>query len=114
MPGPQAIGIGSDGYERCMQEINSLSAKKQKLWKSWLTDQQGQRTKLIYRDGKLLNYCIPRNDYVEVYPITPETKLNASSPLGALVASGIGIDQSVDLMRRVLHPHESDAHNPPT
>ena len=108
--GPQAVGIGSDGYDRCMKEIHALTAKKQKLWKSWLTDQHGQRTKLIYRDGKLLNYCIPRRAFVEVYPIRPETQLDASSPLGALVANGIGVDASVDLMRRTMHPRPEDGH----
>ena len=43
---------------KLLAEVEALPERKRKQWKSSLLDEQGARSRLIYRDGKLLNYSL--------------------------------------------------------
>ena len=62
------IVIEDDAYDQLKAEVESLPKRRQKLWKSVLLDKWGTKTRLAYRDGKLLNYSLLKHDFVEAIP----------------------------------------------
>ena len=62
------IVISNNEYDTFLQEVMKLPEKKRKHFKSTLTDKYGQKTKLIWKDGKLLNYSMIAKAYTGVIP----------------------------------------------
>ena len=63
------VAISGDDYDHHMNLIKKMSPKKKNQYKSSLTDKWGQRTKLIFKDGDLLNYSILEKKFVRVEPM---------------------------------------------
>ena len=62
------IVIEDDAYDQFIAEVEALSKRKRQLWKSCLLDASGTKSRLAYRDGKLLNYSVKRHEFVEAVP----------------------------------------------
>ena len=62
------VAIDDNVYDQMLAEVEALPERKRKQWKSSLLDEQGARSRLIYRDGKLLNYSLIRHAFVEAVP----------------------------------------------
>ena len=61
--------ISDDDYDYHMNLIKKMSPKKRNQYKSHLSDKWGQRSKLIFKDGDLLNYSILEKKFVPVAPM---------------------------------------------
>ena len=62
------IMISDITYDNMLQDIMARPEKKRKQWKSYLTDKYGQNTRLIWKDNKLMNYCVDTKLFGEVIP----------------------------------------------
>ena len=62
------IVIEDSAYDQLKAEVESLPKRRQKLWKFILLDKWGTKSRLAYKDGKLLNYSLLKHDFVEVIP----------------------------------------------
>eukprot|EP00961_Rhodomonas_salina_P190180 2565970-Rhodomonas_salina.1 len=62
------IYIPDEQYNSFMDEVLKVPVKKRKNWKDCLEDKLGTKTKLIYKEGKLMNYSIPTKKFEEVIP----------------------------------------------
>ena len=62
------IVIEDSVYDQFKAEVEALPKRRQKLWKFILLDKWGTKSRLAYRDGKLLNYSLLKHDFVEVIP----------------------------------------------
>ena len=64
----KSIVIEDDAYDQLKAEVEALPKRRQKLWKSVLLDKWGTKSRLAYKDGKLLNYSLLKHDFVEAIP----------------------------------------------
>ena len=62
------IVIEDSVYDQFKAEVEALPKRRQKLWKFILLDKWGTKSRLAYKDGKLLNYSLLKHDFVEVIP----------------------------------------------
>ena len=62
------IVIEDSAYDQFKAEVEALPKRRQKLWKFILLDKWGTKSRLAYKDGKLLNYSLLKHDFVEVIP----------------------------------------------
>ena len=63
-----SIVIEDSAYDQLKAEVEALPKRRQKLWKFILLDKWGTKSRLAYKDGKLLNYSLLKHDFVEVIP----------------------------------------------
>ena len=85
---PQFIALDKDTYDRFMYDIRSLHPKKRRLWKDYLTDKWGQKTRCKYRNGKIYNWSLLAKEWQEV--IVPDLeKTEPTSRLGRMLSAGI-------------------------
>ena len=63
-----SIVIEDGAYDQLKAEVEALPKRRQKLWKSILLDKRGTKSRLAYKDGKLLNYSLLKHDFVEAIP----------------------------------------------
>ena len=101
MPIYQVIS-SDDVYDTFLQQVMKLPEKKRKQFKSSLTDKYGQKTKLIWKDGKLLNYSLIAKEYVEVIPqrdilkvIKESNDVKWNTKEGILCGMGFACDQVI-------------------
>ena len=96
------IVISNNEYDTFLQEVMKLPEKKRKHFKSTLTDKYGQKTKVIWKDGKLLNYSliakacvevIPQRDILKVIKESNDVKWNTKE--GILCGMGFACDQVI-------------------
>ena len=62
------IVIEDDAYDQLIAEVEALPKRRQQLWKSVLLDKWGTKSRLAYREGKLLNYSLLKHEFVEAVP----------------------------------------------
>ena len=62
------IVIEDDAYDQLIAEAEALPKRRRQLWKSFLLDASGTKSRLAYRDGKLLNYSLKTHEFVEAVP----------------------------------------------
>jgi hypothetical protein len=57
-------------YDKMMAKIMALPVKKRHKWHDTLTDKWGTKTKCIYKEGQIYNWCILKGAYcwVKVVP----------------------------------------------
>ena len=60
--------IEDDAYDQLIAEVEALPKRRQQLWKSVLLDKWGTKSRLAYREGKLLNYSLLKHEFVEAVP----------------------------------------------
>ena len=94
--------ISNNEYDTFLQEVMKLPEKKRKQFKSTLTDKYGQKTKLIWKDGKLLNYSLIAKGYAEVIPqrvilqvIKESNDVKWNTKEGLLCGMGFACDQVI-------------------
>ena len=63
-----SIVIEDGACHQFKAEAEALPKRRQKLWKSILLDKWGTKSRLAYKDGKLLNYSLLKHDFAEVIP----------------------------------------------
>lgn len=104
------IIISDNIYDIFLQEVMKLPEKKRKQYKSTLTDKYGQKTKLIWKDGKLLNYSLIAKEYVEVKPqnvVLQEMKdaddVKWNTKEGILCGMGFDCDQIISKSEKENH-----------
>ena len=103
MPSSENQIIVSDNeYDTFLQHVMKLPEKKRKQFKSSLTDKYGQKTKLIWKDGKLLNYSLIAKGYAEVIPqrvilqvIKESNDVKWNTKEGILCGMGFACDQVI-------------------
>jgi len=85
------VTISDDDYDYHMNLIKKMSPKKRNQYKSHLSDKWGQRSKLIFKDGDLLNYSILEKKFVRVNPM--RVIFQMTRPEGAQITgvSNIGL-----------------------
>lgn len=99
-------------YDEFLAEVMALPPKKRKHYKSRLLDKHGQLTKVIYRDGQLMNYSIPMKQFV------PMRAHRHFSPGGLVSDSQIGqlVINRPELQHDVVHAcvefNSTGNHNP--
>ena len=89
--GYYGVLISDDDYDHHMNLIKKMSPKKRNQYKSFLADKWGQRSKLIFKDGDLLNYSILEKKFVRVAPM--RVIFQMTRPEGAQITgvSNIGL-----------------------
>jgi len=89
--GYYGVLISDDDYDHHMNLIKKMSPKKRNQYKSFLADKWGQRSKLIFKDGDLLNYSILEKKFVRVNPM--RVIFQMTRPEGAQITgvSNIGL-----------------------
>jgi len=127
------VGIDKETYEEFMAQINTLKPRKRRQWKEYLTDKWGGRTRCKYENGKIMNWSLLENKWVEVIcnndafgeglesgvPITPLGKmLKAGCPteLAFTLQTALNIscdEETTDRMNRAAREHDVTA-NPPS
>lgn len=60
--------IPKSHYEKHMAVIEALPLKKQKQWKTQLKDQFGVKTRCLYTDGQIWNWCSGEHKWCKVLP----------------------------------------------
>ena len=90
------IIIDAVSHAMVLAELEALSARKRKQWKSRLTDASGTHTRLIYRDGRLLNYSVIENEFVPVVSsdCCDVSRMIPLTQLGAQLQAGRNIDEA--------------------
>ena len=63
------VMISDEDYDHHMNLVKKMPPKKRNQYKGSLTDKWGQRSKLIFRDGDLWNYCLFYKKIVRVEPM---------------------------------------------
>jgi len=81
------VRIDKISYESYMAEINRLKPRKRKQWKTYLYDKWGARTRCKYEDGKIMNWSLLENEWVEVQ--ISKRIANPSSRLGQMLKDGV-------------------------
>lgn len=126
------VGIDKETYDEFMAQINTLKPQKRRQWKEYLTDKWGGRTRCKYENGKIMNWSLLENKWVEVIsnanaferlgsgvPITPLGKmLKAGCPteLAFTLQTALNIscdEETTARMNRAAREHDVAA-NPPT
>jgi hypothetical protein len=103
---PDVITIPDDAHADLLRRVRALSPKRQRQWRSSLTDKWGTKTRLIYRDGQLLNYSLTTRSYWLVWCNTELHSVAASLDMEALSALG---HCHLDLAASDLPPDQRDA-----
>ena len=62
------IYIPDEQYNSLIDKVLKVPVKKRKNWKYLLCDKWGTKTKLIYKEGKLMNYSLFSQKFEEVVP----------------------------------------------
>ena len=96
------IIVSDNEYDTFLQHVMKLPEKKRKQFKSSLTDKYGQKTKVIWKDGKLLNYSLLAKAYAEVIPqrvilqvIKESNDVKWNTKEGILCGMGFACDQVI-------------------
>ena len=130
------VCVPDSTYDNLMEQVNRLPPKKRSVFKGFLLDKYGVKTKVIYRhglnhtEGVLMNWSMHAHDWVEVmsmsymnnaFPtkeVTPLTQIGGSFlTLGVLTANGL-VDSDVTdsvslrLMNREVAKNHSGNHKP--
>ena len=84
-----AVEIEKTTYDIFMAEINRLKPRKRKQWKTYLYDKWGGRTRCKWEDGKIMNWSLLENEWVEVKPAKSYHDINPTSRLGQMLKDGV-------------------------
>ena len=102
MASKNQIIVSDNEYDTFLQEVTKLPEKKRKQFKSSITDKYGQKTKVIWKDGKLLNYSLLAKAYAEVIPqrvilqvIKESNDVKWNTKEGLLCGMGFACDQVI-------------------
>ena len=87
----QIVMISDDDYDHHMNLIKKMSPKKRNQYKSFLADKWGQRSKLIFKDGDLLNYSILEKKFVRVAPMRVIFQMVGSEDATITDVSNVGL-----------------------
>jgi len=86
-----AVHVEKTSYDMYMAEINRLKPRKRKQWKTYLYDKWGVRTRCKYEGGKIMNWSLLENAWVQVEPEGDWTSDNIipTSRLGQMLKDGV-------------------------
>ena len=90
-----AVLVDPTEYNEKLKEVEMLPSRKQKQWKSYMMDKYGTKSRLIYRDGKLWNYSLFSNKFVEVRPFKPTDNFMPASRLEHAITAGGDISAEI-------------------
>ena len=99
------VVFDDDAYDSMLSEVLALPFRRRKNWKSVLLDNQGTKSRVIYCEGKLLNYSLIRHSFVEAVP----QRSVRTAPLIACSAVGQAVVDGMDLTAAVEQQIQSNA-----
>ena len=72
-----SIMVPNELYDQLMSEVMSMPIKKRKNYRSFLIDNTGEKTKVIYEDDVLKNWSTLKHHYCKIVPksVYPEKEL---------------------------------------
>ena len=92
-----SVGVSQELYDEFMSEIQALKPKKRKQWTRYLEESNGQKTRCKFTNGKIMNWSLIHNRYVQVIALKPNMQKVGKTPLGRLIEAGMPPQKAFDL-----------------
>ena len=92
-----AVMVSDEICDEFQREILSLHPRKRSKYKSHLTDKWGQRSRVVFRGGKFMNYSLKEKRFVPIVRVSEARRHDPepSSVVGQLVADDFDVDNAV-------------------
>ena len=93
------ICIPDHQYNEFIASVHQF--RKKHNWSSYLVDRNGTKTKVIFKDGKLLNYSLLTYSYLPIVTVSwvKEQEMIPVSSVGKAMASGEDVEDALEQKR---------------
>jgi hypothetical protein len=92
-----SVAVSQELYDEFTSEIQALKPGKRKNWKRHLDDSNGQTTRCKFANGKIMNWSLIHNTWVEVITLKSDMQQISLTPLGRLIEAGLSPQEAFDL-----------------
>jgi len=85
-----AITVDDCVFDAMMDEVEKLKPKKRKNYRSYLRDDRGQKTRVIFKDGILQNYSLITRSFQPIVPFRVVLSASTHSNISVEATSNVG------------------------